>query len=299
MKEEAEDVLMLVSSKLPGRSIIWTTFGVFILIIFVVGFGVGYGSGQNGVSVPVYYFVSQHNESCPALTGERLLTTLKKGQSFEGLSVRLQCRGNYVAFPSTVRCQRKKEFDGRSVLEWSQLPVCYPSTLLSAEYWSQTLHARSVVCTGDTAATRCSLTCLLDFVPVEEEVYRCDTLPCKAWTISGKKCYRCDESCKQLGELRTPAVRDLLGSLQCDRGCHYLVVTSEAGAAIWQNKRTGLFTFIGEHNGRPLYQKNSTLEYLYYVKGSEWMIGPDFRKAHAGQWRKYKNCQPKKLKFVF
>ena len=79
-------------------------------------------------------------------------------------------------------------------------------------------------------------------------------------------------------------MRDLLGSLDCDRGCHHLVVTSQAGAAVWQNKRTGLFTFIGEHAGRPLYQKNSTKEYLYYVNGSEWMIGPDFRKAHAGQW---------------
>lgn len=289
MKEEAEDVLMLVSSKLPGRTIIWTTFGVFLLIIFVVGFGAGFGTGESSAckwgdcAVPVYYFVSQHNDSCPALAGERLLTTLARGQSFDGLSVRLQCRGNYVAFPTTVRCQRKTEFDGHSVLEWSQVPVCVPATLLSPRYWRESLHAKSVVCTGDTAATTCSLTCLLDFVPVEEETYRCESLPCPAWKISGKKCYRCDKSCQQLGDLRSPAVRDLLGSLDCDRGCHHLVVTSQAGAAVWQNKRTGLFTFIGEHAGRPLYQKNSTKEYLYYVNGSEWMIGPDFRKAHAGQ----------------
>ena len=103
MKEEAEDVLMLVSNKLPGRTIIWTTFGVFILIIFVLGFGIGYGSGGSESSVPVYYFVSRHNESCPALTGERLLTTLREGDSFEGLSVHLQCRGNYVPYPASVR----------------------------------------------------------------------------------------------------------------------------------------------------------------------------------------------------
>ena len=120
---------------------------------------------------------------------------------------------------------------------------------------------------------------------VEGGRYRCESLPCQAWRISGKKCYRCDQSCQQFGDLRSPAVSDLLGSLHCDRGCQHLVVTSEAGAAIWQNKRTGLFTFIGEHNGRPLYQKNSTKEYLYYVNGSEWMIGPDFRRVHAGQWR--------------
>ena len=79
MKEDAEEVLMLVSSKLPGKTILWTTFGVFILIIFVLGFGIGYGSsgtrGEN--SIPAYYFVSRHNESCPALNGERLLTTLR------------------------------------------------------------------------------------------------------------------------------------------------------------------------------------------------------------------------------
>ena len=139
MKEEAEDVLMLVSSKLPGRSIIWATFCVFILIIFVVGFGAGFGSGQNSAcqggecSVPVYYFVSQHNESCPALTAERLLTTVKRGQSFEGLSVRLQCRGNYLAFPSTVRGQRKREpptWKGRAKLKltYAQRPLSWTRT---------------------------------------------------------------------------------------------------------------------------------------------------------------------------
>ena len=36
-------------------------------------------------------------------------------------------------------------------------------------------------------------------------------------------------------------------------------------AAVWQNKRTGIFRFIGEHNGRPVYQNNATKEYLYYT----------------------------------
>ena len=54
-------------------------------------------------------------------------------------------------------------------------------------------------------------------------------------------------------------------------------------AAVWQNKRTGLFTFMGEHNGRPVYQNNATKEYLYYTfTGAEWLVGPDFRKPHAG-----------------
>ena len=105
MKEEAEDVLMLVSSKLPGKMIIWTTLSVVLLIMLVLGFGIGYGTrpGTDTNSVPAYYFVSQHNESCPPLIGERLLTTLREGDSFEGLSVKLQCRGNYVPYPSSVR----------------------------------------------------------------------------------------------------------------------------------------------------------------------------------------------------
>jgi hypothetical protein len=52
---------------------------------------------------------------------------------------------------------------------------------------------------------------------------------------------------------------------------------------VWQNKRTGLFRFLGEHNGRPVYQNNATKEYLYYTfTGAEWLVGPDFRKPHAG-----------------
>jgi hypothetical protein len=53
---------------------------------------------------------------------------------------------------------------------------------------------------------------------------------------------------------------------------------------VWQNKRTGLFRFLGEHNGRPVYQNNATKEYLYYTfTGAEWLVGPDFRKPHAGK----------------
>ena len=75
----------------------------------------------------------------------------------------------------------------------------------------------------------------------------------------------------------------LLGSLGCDPDCTQMVVTSRGGAAVWQNKRTGLFTFRGEHNGRPVYQNNATKEFLYYTfTGAEWLVGPDFRKPHAG-----------------
>ena len=39
--------------------------------------------------IPVYYFLANNSESCPELSGERLLTTVAEGESFEGLSVSL------------------------------------------------------------------------------------------------------------------------------------------------------------------------------------------------------------------
>ena len=70
------------------------------------------------------------------------------------------------------RCERKAEFNDRSPLEWSGLPVCYPASLISLDYWRQTLHAKSVVCQGDSRKTTCQLQCVLDYVPVEEDQYR-------------------------------------------------------------------------------------------------------------------------------
>ena len=61
-------------------------------------------------------------------------------------------------------------FSSRFVLEWSGVPVCRPTSLVSAQHWRRTLHAQSVVCLGDEAATSCSLRCVLDYVAVEEEV---------------------------------------------------------------------------------------------------------------------------------
>ena len=63
-------------------------------------------------------------------------------------------------------------FSSRFVLEWSGVPVCRPTSLVSAQHWRRTLHAQSVVCSGDEAATSCSLRCVLDYVAVEEEQYK-------------------------------------------------------------------------------------------------------------------------------
>merc|ERR1712013_768133 len=109
-----EEMAMQVSAKLPGKTVIWTFFVVLILIVFVLGFGIGFASnGSNPCSgssctVPVYLFLSNNSETCPALVGENLLTTVAEGQSFEGLSVNLQCKGNLLPFPTSVKCRRKK-----------------------------------------------------------------------------------------------------------------------------------------------------------------------------------------------
>ena len=43
---------------------------------------------------------------------------------------------------------------------------------------------------------------------------------------------------------------------------------------------TGAFIFTYMQ----VYQNNATKEYLYYTfTGAEWLVGPDFRKPHAGE----------------
>ena len=302
MKEDFDDLSSQVSAKLPSRGVLYAAVAIGVLVVFVVGFGVGYGSkGGGGVCggegapgcsearVPVYYFVSNNSEACPPLTGERLLTTVEAGGSFEGLSVHLQCRGSYNPFPLTIKCVRKKIFDGGSVLQWSHLPVCYPSILVTPQHWSKVPHARSVSCTGGGGggqATACRLHCIQNYVAVERGQYRCGMMPCREWTTDGKRCYICDQACDSFNELRSPSPSDLLRSLTCDADCDRIVVTSDGPAAVWQNKRTGLFVFLGEHNGRPVYQNNATREYLYFTfTGAEWLVGPDFKKPHAGKAR--------------
>ena len=71
---------------------------------------------------------------------------MRHGQSFEGLTVNLACRGDYNAFPNQVKCRRRQAFGESSDLEWSHIPVCYPSVLVSKTHWAKTLHARSVSC---------------------------------------------------------------------------------------------------------------------------------------------------------
>ena len=137
-------VFAQVETKLPGKTVLWLLVSVAVLILFVLGFGIGYGSGRNNDGsgegrTPFYYFISNTSESCPPLTAERLLTTVGQDQSFEGLSVHLQCEGNYTPFPLSVKCRRRR---GSKELEWSHLPVCFPTILVTPEHWSRVPHAR-------------------------------------------------------------------------------------------------------------------------------------------------------------
>ena len=80
---------------------------------------------------------------------------------------------------------------------------------------------------------------------------------CRAWTPEGKRCYICSKNCDSFSTVDEPTAQDLLEQLSCDRDCDQMLVSSDDKAAVWQNKRTGLFSFIGEHNGRPCYQVTS------------------------------------------
>ena len=128
-----------------------------------------------------------------------------------------------------------------------------------------------------------------DYIGVESEPYECGTRtsankpPCPAWSLGDARCFMCDQKCEEMHDVRNPRSSALLAKLGCTASCDKILVHSDGNAAIWQNKRTGLFKFIGEHNGRPVYQNNATKEFLFYTfTGSEWLVGPDFRKPHAG-----------------
>ena len=65
---------------------------------YILGFAIGYGSHRSNtdsnndgiiasalqLQQPNYIFLNNNTGSCPALIGDRLLTTMKEGDSFEG-----------------------------------------------------------------------------------------------------------------------------------------------------------------------------------------------------------------------
>ena len=52
MKEDVEEMAMQVSAKLPGKTVIWTFLSVLILIVFVLGFGIEFGSAECAPAAP-------------------------------------------------------------------------------------------------------------------------------------------------------------------------------------------------------------------------------------------------------
>jgi hypothetical protein len=274
MKDELDGLGNSLSSRVPviGKTGCFTIIAIAIFLVFVLAFVIGYGSHKQAAA---------QTGSCPPLTGQRLLTTMEYGDSFEGLVVNLACRGDYNVFPNQVKCRRKNPES--TILEWSHLPVCYPSVLVSKTHWTKALHVRSVSCTGDSRKTNCVLSCIRDYVAVEADPYECSRPPCPSWTLGDAQCFICDQKCAELHAVDNPRSDALLSQLGCEGSCDEIVVKSDGPAAVWQNKRTGLFKFLGEHNKRPVYQNNATKEFLFYTTvGSEWLVGPDFRKPHAG-----------------
>ena len=204
MKDDLDDLGTSVTQKLPpiGKAGCLAILATAFIVVLVIGVGIGFSASRSGSTggvddslasqgrrrspwsaastsnsnSPNYIFVSNNSKSCPELKAERLLTTMEAGQSFEGLVVNLQCRGDYVAYPNQIKCQRPRGRAGSfpdASLEWSHVPLCYPSVLVSKAHWTKVLHARSVACTGDASTgTTCRLTCIRDYIGVESAPYR-------------------------------------------------------------------------------------------------------------------------------
>ncbi len=122
MKDDLDDLGVQVAQKLPAVSRAGCVcIGVVLLAVLLgIAFAIGYSARGNGArdsagraeallqyggeNASVHYvFVSNGSSSCPDLTGDRLITTMKRGQSFEGLVVNLACRGDYNAYPNQAR----------------------------------------------------------------------------------------------------------------------------------------------------------------------------------------------------
>ena len=115
MKDELDGFSTQVSTKLPvvGRAGCLTLGLIFVTILVILGLAIGLGVQQRRAGVatsaslteaipPAYIFVSNATGSCPPLVADRLLTTTREGESFEGLVVNLACRGDFNPFPNQV-----------------------------------------------------------------------------------------------------------------------------------------------------------------------------------------------------
>ena len=132
LKDAVEEETNFIAAKLPGKLIVWNCILSFVLFILILSFALGLSGNSSSTftcdgpscKIPSYVFLKNQTASCPALQGEKLLNGLAEGQSFEGLSVLLQCDHGHHPYPISVRCIRKPSLDGAEVLKWSGLPVC-------------------------------------------------------------------------------------------------------------------------------------------------------------------------------
>ena len=94
MKDEIDGWGNTITSRVPVISksgcLLIVAISVFLLVI--LGFAIGYGSRPSQpasasalIQKPNYVFVSNTSGSCPPLAGQRLLTTMNQGDSFEGM----------------------------------------------------------------------------------------------------------------------------------------------------------------------------------------------------------------------
>ena len=127
MKDDLDETPNKVEPKLPRKSVVCASLVVCCLLVLILGILAGTSVGGDTGSLPVYHRLSRTNHSCPSLTAEMLISTVGEGQSFEGLVVLLECRTGYSPFPSSVKCERRKHYDGSTSLQWSNYPLCYPS----------------------------------------------------------------------------------------------------------------------------------------------------------------------------
>ena len=100
-KDEIDGLGNHITTRVPvlGKSGCLTISVIGLILLFIIGIAIGYGShrvnsNSDGIRAaplqlqqPNYVFVSNTSGSCPALSGERLLTTMKHGDSFEGNSL--------------------------------------------------------------------------------------------------------------------------------------------------------------------------------------------------------------------
>ena len=95
MRDDLDDLGTQVTNKLPavGKTGCIALVGVAVLVLFAIGFAIGYSSNNNSTgditssaqsfpksqgliqSAPHYVFVSNNSYSCPELIGDRLLVS--------------------------------------------------------------------------------------------------------------------------------------------------------------------------------------------------------------------------------